>query len=242
MTTEHHLSWLALERFHLRELPPAEHDAAAAHLASCEACRRTLDEIASDDEARALAPLPPRAASSAKPSVAKVIPWYARPRVMAAATGLALAAALVLVLGRAPWSSSDSSDRDDPRVKGTSVSFALVREDAALVPEAGGPYRDGERFKALVTCPPGMKARFDLAVYERGAASFPLGEQTELACGNAVPLAGAFRVTGHERMTVCLVWSASSAAAIDRDALRRTSPELLAATPRVLCTNLDPAP
>ena len=121
-------------------------------------------------------------------------------------------------------------------MKGSSVAFTLVRDDDALVTEAGGTYRDGARFKALVTCPPGAKASFDVAVYEAdGTVSFPLAQAVDLACCNSVPLPGAFRVTGRERMTVCLVWA--SGEGLDRDDLRRTSPDLL---PDAICKTLDP--
>jgi hypothetical protein len=70
-----------------------------------------------------------------------------------------------------------------------------------------------------------------VAVYEAdGGVTFPLAQALDLPCGNSVPLPGAFRITGRERMTVCLVWA--SGEALDREVVRRTPPDLL---PHALC-------
>ncbi|MEO6576369.1 MAG: hypothetical protein ABIP89_21125, partial [Polyangiaceae bacterium] len=98
------------------------------------------------------------------------------------------------------------------RIKGGDVGFALAREDDEMIGDASGTYHDGDRFKALITCPANLDASWDLVVFERGEASFPLASASHLPCGNAVPLAGAFRLTGAEVMTVCVVWGE----AIDR--------------------------
>ncbi len=227
------ISWLVLERHHLGELDATEALAVATHVRACSACQALVERIAADD--RALPPLelaPPRAHAAQLRR-----PWYvARPRTTAIAAGLALAAGVVLTIGR-------NRAIDDDRVptarsKGTEISLTLVREDEGVVSEAGGAYRDGERFKALVSCAPGTKVSFDLAVFERGEVSFPLAAASELECGNAVPIAGAFRVTGRERMVVCLVWQLKGEGAIDREVVRRTPPDLLR---NARCTLLEPA-
>ena len=92
-------------------------------------------------------------------------------------------------------------------VKGGEVAFTLVRDDDQRIAEAGGIYRDGDRFKAIVTCPPGASLSFDLVVFDAQGASFPLSPAATFACGNDAPLPGAFRLTGTEMETVCLVWS-----------------------------------
>lgn len=202
------LSWLVLERHHLGELAGEERAAVERHLAECEACRAALARIAADDR-----PLP-----------ALPTPLRPRRRFAAIASGLALAAALLLFLGRRP-TTRDPGIEPVVRAKGTDVAFALVRDDDALIADGGGIYRDGDRFKALVTCPPGMRASWDVVVYERGETSFPLPPAQDVACGNAVPLPGAFRVTGHERLDVCLVWRDD--AAVDRASLRAIDPTSL---------------
>jgi hypothetical protein len=212
------LSWLALERHALGELADEEKKRVDDHLAECDACASLLKSIAKDN-ARPLRPL------KKKKEEAKVVSlgaWLARPQIVAIA-GLAVAAAIIFVIGRSP-KNPDNLDPGSDRIKGsTEVGFTLVREDEAVLPEAGGPYHDGERFKALVTCPPGLRGTFDLVVYEPNAPpSFPLQSTTDLACGNAVPLPGAFKLTGHDPLTVCLVWQDT-----DRTMLTRANPTSL---------------
>src|SRR5262249_31678487 len=124
-----------------------------------------------------------------------------------------------------------------PRVKGDAVAFSLVRDDELLIAEAGGTFREHDRFKALVTCPPGMRARFDLVVWDKSGASFPLDVPPDFACGNDVPIPGAFRVTGTESVRVCLVWDE---APMDRQMLSRVSDD--AALAHAVCKVLQPAP
>jgi hypothetical protein len=151
---------------------------------------------------------------------------------------LAAAAAILLVLGKNP-SGPDTTggSGEGPRVKGGAgaPSFALVRDDEALIEEAGGSFHDGDRFKVLVTCPPDTHTRFDVVVWDAEGASFPLAAAGDVACGNRVALPGAFRVTGSSRMTVCLL--ASDAGAIDRERVRRNG---LAAIPADVCKTLEP--
>jgi hypothetical protein len=236
------ISWLRLERHHLGE--GGEHDeraVVAEHLRSCSECAALLARIVEDD-ARVLPPLAlPSASTSATPARAVVVtgPWYRTPRTLTIAATLAVAAVVLLAIGRQPRVPDDETPVS-ARMKGSdssALSFALVREDEAVIAEAGGSYRDGERFKAVLTCPPGLRASFDVAVFEHGVASFPLPPSADLACGNSVALPGAFRVTGHERMTVCLIWQPEGA--IDREAIRTTPPDLL---PHTLCKTLDPSP
>ena len=91
-------------------------------------------------------------------------------------------------------------------MKGDAVAFTLVRDDDERIDGDAGVYRHGDRFKAVVTCPPGEVMTFDLVVYDASGASFPLEPARGLACGNEVPLQGAFRLTGRDDETVCLVW------------------------------------
>jgi len=221
------LSFLTLERFALGELTGDAKARVEEHLATCAVCKSELAAIEKDNT-RPLRPLP------AKKAKVVVRPWFARPQVMALA-GLAAAAAIVLIVNRTP---PRPKTEDDDRIKGsTEVGFTLVREDDVVLPEAGGPYRDGERFKALVTCPPGLRGSFDLVVLEDNAPpSFPLAPAINLPCGNAVPLPGAFRATGHAPMKVCLVWQDSGGGAVfDRTSAHAGLP------PNAQCKLLDPA-
>ena len=223
------ISWLRLEQHAAGELPSAERETITAHLATCTTCAACLARIAAD----AALPLPLLAPAPA-PAPARL---FTLRRLAPPLAALAVAAAILLFLRRAPRDDARDLDPISARTKGGDVSFVLVRDDDSLVAEAGGIYRDGDRWKALVTCPPGMRASFDLAVYEHGQAAFPLAAPPSLECGNAVPLPGAFRTTGKDRMTVCLVWN--DGAAVDRASLRTAAPEQL---PRASCKTLEPAP
>jgi hypothetical protein len=111
------------------------------------------------------------------------------------------------------------------------VAFTLVRDDGERISGPDGLYRDGDRFKAAITCPPGGGVGFDVVVREGDRESFPLAPVTHFACGNEVPVPGAFRLTGHADETVCLVWNESGA--VDRSD---------SASLDSLCKHLSPAP
>jgi hypothetical protein len=171
------ISWLRLEQHHLGEIAGDERSEIEAHLRTCEACREAAGAIAAD--ARPLRLLRRKASK--------------RPIVLSA---LALAAAiLIFVVKREP---------PEGRMKGSDVVLTLVGEREGRVE---GVYREGEPLKALVTCPPGLSATFELVVHSGSDATSPLEPQT-IACGNSVPLRGAFRLTGEAQ--VCLRWARSS--------------------------------
>jgi anti-sigma factor RsiW len=218
------VSWLRLERYALGESGEADRGAIAEHLAACGACRACFERI----EADAKADLPPLPA----PKRAR------RDRVVriGAAAGAALALAAAAILGVGRWN-APSAESSRVRVKGDGVAFSLVRDDDQLIAEAGGVFRASDRFKALVTCPPEMRARFDVVVFEGGGATFPLESPSDFACGNDVPLPGAFRITGSEPARVCLVWGDQP---IDRAMLSHQRDE--SALPRAVCKVLQPAP
>jgi hypothetical protein len=94
------------------------------------------------------------------------------------------------------------------------VTFSLVRDDGERIVEPTGVYRDGDRWKAVVTCPPTMSAAFDVVVFDEAGASFPIAQVPMLSCGNDVPLPGAFRLTGTGEETVCVAWGEGGA--VDR--------------------------
>jgi hypothetical protein len=136
-----------------------------------------------------------REAAASLATDTRTLPKLARRRRYApvALSALALAAALsIFVMRREPAE----------RMKGSDVVLTVMGENAGRVE---GAYREGEPLKALVTCPPGLSATFELVVHSHGASSSPLEPQT-IACGNNVPLRGAFQITGEAR--VCLRWAA----------------------------------
>jgi hypothetical protein len=224
------ISWLRLERFHLGEIQGAEREPIVAHLAACPVCAACLAHI-QDDDAHALPPL-----SVSKPARRNVLSLFPV-RVVAALGALAAGGAFVLGLrGNGHRGGLEQARLDESRVKGDAFAFSLVRDDDERIAGTAGVYRDGDRFKAVVTCPPGARVVFDVVVYDPGGASFPLEPARELACGNDVPLPGAFRLTGDTDETVCLVWG--EGAPVDRAALAAR----VSGDGHTLCKELSPPP
>ncbi len=204
------VSWLRLEVYQLGEIGEVERTSIATHLAACPACAACLASIEGDN-AVALPPLPVGHKSQA-------YGLASRARLGALAAGaIALAAAVLLGVG-GTWRRGTVVDRDSAaRVKGDAVAFSLVRDDNERIDDAAGVFRGGDRFKAIVTCPPSMASTFDLVVYDKAGSSFPLAPMS-VACGNNVPLPGAFRLSGSGDETVCLTWGR------ERDLLRAGPP------------------
>jgi hypothetical protein len=198
------VSWLKLERYELGELSADDATLVREHLDACAACAAALSKIKADGAA----PLPKL--QKKRPARARVVLLR---RAGLVTTGLAMAAAVLLWIGIKPTGQSGN------RIKGGDVSFVLVREDETVFAEAGVSFRDGDRFKMVVTCPPGSHVALDAVVWDSAGASFPLTVPSTFQCGNGVALPGAFRVTGTDVMTVCLL--VKDADAIDREDVRR---------------------
>lgn len=220
------VSWLKLERYALGELTgPARADV-EAHLAACPACASCLRLI----EADAREPLP--ALPAARESAATRAAWRPR-RWPAAAFALAAAAGVLAVLALSRVPPRAPADGDGPRAKGEVHAFSLVRDDGMVFDGERAPFRDGDRFKVLVSCTPGARAHVDFVVEGEEGPSFPLVAAT-IECGNAAVLPGALRLTGRVPMRACVAWSDQP---VERERLRRRDPGLHA-----LCKNLEPAP
>jgi len=231
------ISWLRLERYHLGEIGADERAGIERHLAACAACAACLERIV-QDESVALPALP--AMSVTKPEGAVVV----RPRwpvqAVAVVGTLAAAAAVVLAIRGAHPTGGEHPTLPDTRVKGDAIAFSLVRDDGERIEGTSGAYRERDRFKAVVTCPPNAGGAFDVVVYDVGGASFPLAPVEGLVCGNEVPLPGAFRLTGPGDETVCLVWS--RAGTVDRGMLasRASAPDATSGTDGLtLCKTLS---
>jgi len=202
------VSWLELERLALGELDATRASAVRAHVAGCDACAACARRI--DDDASAPLPaLPPRAARGGG---AAVTPIGARGAVREPGRGgafgrvagaLALAASVALFFALRP-----EEPVDEPRsgAKGGDVTLELAREAGGGTPAEAGVFQDGDRFKVVVSCPPRLRAHWDVVVYDESGASFPLAPAV-IACGNGVALPGAFRLTSAREATVCAAWS-----------------------------------
>jgi hypothetical protein len=233
------VSWLLLERFRLGELGQAEHARIAEHVAACAACAACAARIEADETLE----LSPLEVGSTRVRNALDAPRRPSPRglrLLASVGALAAAAIAILAVGRT-WRAPGGAavERGEAaRPKGDGMAFVLVRDDGQQLVEAQGVFRGGDRFKALVTCPPSMTATFDLVVFDASGASFPIAPARGLTCGNEVPLPGAFRLTqtaGGGTEIVCIVWGRDG---LDRGALAQSE---VVAGPRSMCKELHPA-
>ena len=198
------VSWLALERFHLGELPPDQRRPVEQHLAECAACAACLAEI---DRPLAMRPLP---ATTGGPR------WFwsrlraawrnARREWIWAPAGVALLLlGFLLQRARPP---SETVDRTLAGVKGNGVALSLVRERDGAIDHDATRFASRDRWKALVTCPSARVLFWDVAVFDGGNATFPLEPAGPIACGNRVPLPGAFKLDGEHLLEVCVLLAA----------------------------------
>lgn len=191
------VSWLRLERYALGELSPEEAEQVERALAVDPGARECLERI---HEPVALRPLPdpPSRRAVVKLRASRAAWW----------PFLSLAAALagvVLVV----WVKSKRPEVPlEPRsfhVKGGDVVVSLVREREGAIASSPTTFAEGDRFKVLLTCPPAFDGGFDVVVFQEDAPTFPFPGPATLACGNAVPIPGAFTLSGATPATVCVV-------------------------------------
>ncbi len=177
------VSWLRLERF----AADGKDRAIAEHVAACAACRGCLDEIQGD-----LVALPPLAVPAKR---ARRWTWLAPAFAFAAAAAIA-----IVVLRPAPKVRENVA-----YVKGVGeVVLGTVRERGGVVREDVLTFAPGDRWKLVITCPPGASTRVEVSVTEEGSAraDHPLAPTT-IACGNRMVLPGAFAITGAYPNRVC---------------------------------------
>ncbi len=220
------VSWLRLEQYVLDELAPSERTTVDAHLSACEACRTCLDHIGADPWR-----LPALEAAVVAPHRTRMLTW------LMGGSAVVVAAVIALLILR-PGSEIPRGSIPGPRVaiKGAgTVAIELVRERGGSTALDPARYESGDRFKVLVTCAPGTSLHADAVFFQDGVAAFPLDAQT-IACGNRVPLRGAFRVTGTSPFTVCAV--IGDGAAPDRAELARRS--RATGLDRAACTTVSP--
>ena len=227
------ISWLRLERYRLGELPASEHDAMRAHLDACVVCTACLSEV---DRPLVLPPLDLPVESSlflrARRALLGLSPAGAFLRV--AFLGLVLVL-LVHPIGKTA-KVSHLPGQAMPGIKGGDVALELVRERSGIIEHDATTFAPEDRWKVLVTCPTDELLFWDVAVVEGAQASFPLAASAPIACGNHVPLPGAFNLTGGRTIHVCLVWASEP---IDRRGLASVDPTLL--SEQRTCTKLQPA-
>lgn len=184
------ISWLRLEQF-----ARAHADGAIrAHLDACPACRACLDEIERDVVA-----LPPLAVPAAPPRRA----WWR----WAVPAGLAIAAAALALLVLRPRDPSTTPGRADVmQVKGVgTLELGVVRERGGVVRDDVTTFAHGDRWKVVITCAADHVVSVETSVVEAGAEKqdAPLAP-ARVVCGNRIPLAGAFTLTGARPHRVCV--------------------------------------
>jgi Putative zinc-finger len=204
-TTSQPISWLALERHALGELPPAEANAIADHLRHCPACQTCAARITTDSERLRLPDLPPLPAIP--PLRSRAVPSAERPKwwrwSIGATAGAALAvAAVMLLVGRLP---GDGPRPRSTNVKGMAVGLTLVRERDGAIAEDPPGFLPSDRWQALVTCPAGPPLDWALLLFQNSAPAQRIAGGTALVCGNRVPLPGAFRLTESGRASICFL-------------------------------------
>src|ERR1041385_2317203 len=181
------ISWLRLETFAL----DGQRDASMRdHVAACPACKQCLEEIERDVVA-----LPPLSVPEKKTRR----PWWQ----LAIPAGLAIAAAAILLLVIRPR--PEQRPENFVSVKGIGYMIDVVRDRDGEIRDDVRTFREGDRFKVVITCPPGKIAHFELGVSEHGSTHVdnPLAP-AELACGNHIVMPGAFTITGTATNHVCV--------------------------------------
>ncbi|MCX5745445.1 MAG: hypothetical protein NT062_23455 [Proteobacteria bacterium] len=180
------ISWLRLERHVLGPRDPG----IDAHVEACAACRTCLAEIRGD-----LVVLRPLALPA--PTRARRRWWLP-----AFGAGLAAAATLVALVVRRPVPAENVV-----AVKGGELVLGLIRARDGAISDDATTFRPGDRWKVVLTCPPGAVIGVRVEVFEVGGPSaapdHPLAD-APLVCGNRIALPGAFALTGTSPNRVCV--------------------------------------
>jgi hypothetical protein len=199
------VSWLALEQFHLGELPDNRAKEIEKHLNECDLCLSYMDEIVNDNIV--LKPLPDIEHEH----------WFAELLLNPAGAGglVALAVMLMIAVLLRPVTETVSVDNSQiipgslippahMNYKGGDLAISLERNRSGRVTLNPHAFADGDRFAVNVTCPPGS-LDIELVVFQGGEAYFPLNINESVECANLVPLSGGFVLSGNEPATVCII-------------------------------------
>ena len=182
------INWLRLERHALAADP-----AVAEHVAACPACKHCLDEIQGDLVALPMLAVPERR---------RAIAWW-----RFALPALAAAAIAIVVLRPRPHPPGHQLLAG---VKGIGdVTVELVRDRGGTIAFDATTFQADDRWKVIATCASAGGAWIDVSVTEAGAqaSDHPIAP-VHVACGNAVPVPGAFAITGNAPNEICVrVWA-----------------------------------
>jgi hypothetical protein len=207
------VSWLALERHALGELPVEEGRALEDHLARCPACRACREQLGADtrDPSWLTAAIAQRTAAE----VRRPRPPRRSERQAGRPSWLTLAGACAaLLLGiRLGWERGVPGAQTASGVKGAELALSVVRLDAQgrlLEPRR---FAAADRFKLLLTCPPTFSGPVRVLIFQGGELFEPVPEQG-LRCGNRVALAGAWQLDGAQDVEVCAVLGGERASGV----------------------------
>jgi hypothetical protein len=117
-----------------------------------------------------------------------------------------------------------------------SMLLNQVRERAGNIANDPETFTTADRFKVLLTCPPGARVHWEVVVFQSGEPSFPL-QRGVSECGNRSVLPGAFRLTDMIPTSVCLLLSEREPPS--RAELHRRGMSVLPAL--TVCRTLHPA-
>jgi hypothetical protein len=120
-------------------------------------------------------------------------------------------------------------------IKGGELTVTFVRERNGIVEHGATTFAPEDRWKVLVTCSMQQVLFWDLVVVEGENVTFPLLPPAPIACGNHVPLPGAFRLSADHTVEVCLLWSGDP---LDRAGLSAMDSKSL--TSSGTCATLQP--
>jgi hypothetical protein len=177
------LSALHLDRWMTGELNQSQSESVRVHLAGCERCRRTAEEMRSDRDATELPRLRLLSVASHVADEGKRPSRAWRVRAAAAATGLAAAAALLMIL---------RPGGPDERIKGPGFALAMYVQHGGEVRRVGPgeAIAPGDAVRFAVTTPvEAYVAILSLDAKGRASIYYPLGASAQpLPAGEDVPL------------------------------------------------------
>jgi hypothetical protein len=251
------ISWLRLEQHALAMTAADERAAIETHLAACDACRSALQALQNDALVMPALPalertfgIPRNGGQVISLDAARQKARTRRWLVPTTISTVIAAAAAVMLWVRSNHTGPHGETSQPTRalhatsnVKGAGeLALQVARDRNGNVQTNVATFRVGDRWKTLLTCAPSTSTTLwaDVVVFEvaQGGGpdlvpAFPLAP-SQLECGNAVALPGAFEITGTHENIVCVV--------ITTDApLNRTAvgPALLT-SPDAVCTSVKP--
>ena len=114
----------------------------------------------------------------------------------------AAAAALFVFVWQAPPSPSERPARIV--TKGGELSLTVVRQRGLEISENPEKYREGDRFKLVLTTPYSDYETAEVVVFQGEEVFFPYPKDLRVAPGNKRSIPGAFELSGTHSSTVCV--------------------------------------